>query len=130
MNFDVFIHVSGDKRLFQNFQKINNSRIQTTDDTILKINDFENIFIKLFESRTLTLTNMLYVSKIIVNLINVVFLNEKKIEAYFSFNKSTYLNYFDQHVIFANNIHKQYLLKIDVNTIMSFRERQSKQQKF
>ena len=75
------------------------------------------------------LTNVLYVSKIIVNFINIVFLNEKKIEAYFSFNKSAYLNYFDQHVIFANNVHKQYLLKINVNMIMSFRERQLKQQK-
>ena len=66
---------------------------------------------------------MLYVSKIIVNLISVVILNEKNIETYFSLNKSTYLSYFGQYVIFANNIHKQYLLKIDVNTIMNFRER-------
>ena len=72
---------------------------------------------------------MLYISKIIVNFINVASLNEKRIEVYFSFNQSTYLNYFDQHVIFANNVHKQYLLKIDINMIMSFRERQSKQQK-
>ena len=93
---------------------------------MLKINNFENIFIKLFESRTLTLTNVLYMLKIIVNLINIVFLNEKRIKVYFSFNKSTYLNYFDQHVIFANNVYKQYLLKIDVNTIKNFREQQSK----
>ena len=96
----------------------------------MKINDFKDIFIKLFKGRTLTLINVLYVLKIIVNLINVAFLNEKKIEVYFLFNKSAYLNYFDQHVIFANNVHKQYLLKIDVNMIMSFRERQLKQQKF
>ena len=71
---------------------------------------------------------MLYVSKIIVNLINVVFLNEKSIETYFSSNKSAYLNYFDQHVIFANNVHKQYLLRTEINTIMNFREQKSKHQ--
>ena len=72
---------------------------------------------------------MLYVLKIIINLINVASLNEKRIKTYFSFNQSAYLNYFDQHVIFANNVHKQYLLKIDNNMIINLRERQSKQQK-
>ena len=69
---------------------------------------------------------MLYVSKIIVNLISVASLNEKNIETYFSLNKSAYLNYFDQHVTFANNVHKQYLLKTEINTIINLREQKSK----
>ena len=127
INSDVIIHVSDNRELFQNFQKISSSRFQTIDDTILNINDFEDIFIKLFKNRTLTLTQVLYISKIIVNLISVVFLNEKNIETYFS-NKSAYLNYFDQYVIFANNVHKQYLLKTEINTIINFREQKSKHQ--
>ena len=71
---------------------------------------------------------MLYISKIIVNLIRVVSLNEKNIEVYFSFNKSAYLNYSDQYMTFANNVHKQYLLKTEINTIMNLREQKSKQQ--
>ena len=128
INSDVIIHISDNRKLFQNFQKVNSSRIQTTNDTILNINDFEDILIKLFKNRTLTLTQMLYVSKIIVNLISDVFLNENNIEIYFSSNKSAYLNYFDQHVTFANNVHIQYLLRTEINTIMNFREQKSKHQ--
>ena len=94
----------------------------------MNINDFEDIFIKLSKNHTLTLTQILYISRIIVNLISVIFLNKKNIKAYFSFNKSAYLNYFDQHVTFANNVHKQYLLKIEINTIMNLREQKSKHQ--
>ena len=128
INSDIIIHVSDDKKLFQNFQKINSLRVQTANDTILNINDFKNIFIKLFKNRTLTFTQMLYVLKIIVNLISVVFLNKKNIETYFSFNKSAYLNYLNQHVTFANNVYKDYLLKIKINTIMNLREQKSKHQ--
>ena len=120
INSDIIIHVSDDKKLFQNFQKINSLRVQTANDTILNINDFKNIFIKLLKNRTLTFTQMLYISKIIVNLISVVFLTEKCIEIYFSFNKSAYLNYFDQYIIFANNVHKQYLLKTCKIDIVDF----------
>ena len=60
----------------------------------------------MFEDRALTLMNVLYMLKIIVNFIIIVFLNKKKIKAYFLLNKLTYLNYFNQHMIFANNVYK------------------------
>ena len=49
-------------------------------------------------------------------------LKKKNIKFHNSVNKTSYFEYYEQHVSYVNVIRKQYLLKIEIQKIMNLRE--------
>ena len=66
--------------------------------------------------------NVLHVSNLKKNFINIAILKEKNIEFYNFVNKMSYFEYYKQHVDYVNVIKKQYLLRIEIQKIMNLRD--------
>ena len=107
--------------MFKNTRKTF-SVIEVADDNILQINIIKKIVIQLFRKNKLTLINVLYVSNLKMNFINITILKKKNIEFYNSVNKTPYFEYYEQHVNYMNVIKKQYLLRIEIQKVMNLRE--------
>ena len=58
-----------------------------------------------------------------MNLISITILKKKNIEFYNFINKTSYFEYYEQHVNYVNIIKKQYLLKIEIQKVMNLREK-------
>ena len=110
INSKVIIYVFEDRSLFKNTRKTI-SAVEIADENILQINIMKKIIIQLFKRSTLTLTNVLYLSNLIINLISTVMLKEKNIEFHSSASKTLYFEYYEQHISYVNVITRPHLLR-------------------
>lgn len=114
------IHVSGDRNLFKNLRH-SHAKVETADGSILPIKCMGDCMIQLPGGSDLTLTQVLFVPGIKVNLISVAAFGDKGIGCYFPAGRPAYL-YKGQHVAFTDNVKQQYLLRTEASKAMGLRE--------
>lgn len=114
------IHVSGDRNLFKNLRH-SHAKVETADGSILPIKCMGDCMIQLPGGSDLTLTQVLFVPGIKVNLISVAAFGDKGIGCYFPAGRPAYL-YKGQHVAFTDNVKQQYLLRTETSKAMGLRE--------
>ena len=121
INSKIIIHVFEDQNLFKNTRKTF-STVEVADGNILQINIIKKIIIQLSKKSTLTLINILYISNLKINLINTAMLKKKNIEFHNFISKTSYFEYYEQHVNYVNVIKRQYLLKTEIQKIINLRD--------
>ena len=93
MNSNAIHHCSNNKILFKNL-KSTNDVARTTNDEIIRVEIIDNISIQLINEKTLILSNVRYISKLIVNLINTSSLHYRKFN--FTYSIKNLCNIFNE----------------------------------
>ena len=83
LNSNATHHCSNNKILFKNLKSTNNVA-RTTNDEIIRVEIIDNVSIQLINEKTLILTNIRYLSKLIVNLINTSSLHHRNFNLTYS----------------------------------------------
>ena len=104
-------HVSGNRSLFTNFNPENSQSVQTASGEILPIGGTGDVVISLSNQSTLTLTDVLYVPGLTVNLVSTPRLWHKGIAVGFPPGKPAILEYGSQFIAHADNVEDQFLLR-------------------
>ena len=107
--------------MFRNTRKTS-SAVEVADGNILQINTMGEIVIQLPRRSKLTLTNVLYVPGLKVNLISTAVLREKNIGFHSPASKTPYFEYYGQHVGYVDVVRRQYLLRTEVQKAMNLRD--------
>ena len=107
--------------MFRNTRKTS-SAVEVADGNILQINTMGEIVIQLPRRSKLTLTNVLYVPGLKVNLISTAVLREKNIGFHSPASKTPYFEYYEQHVDYVDVVRRQYLLRTEVQKAMNLRD--------
>lgn len=115
------VHVSGDKRLFRNMRSTTSS-VQVANGDTINIGSMGDISINLPGGSTLTLTNVLYVPGMKVNLLSTAMLREKQIGFFSPAEDTSYFEFKGQHVAYVDVVCRQYLLRTESHTAMELRE--------
>ena len=93
LNSNAIHHCSNNKILFKNL-KSTNDVARTTNDEIIRIEIIDNISIQLINEKILILSNVRYISKFIVNLINISSLHYRKFN--FKYSIKNFCNIFNE----------------------------------
>ena len=93
LNSNTIFYCSNNKILFKNL-KLTNDVARIINDKIIRIEIINNISIQLINKKTLILSNIRYISKLIINLINILNLYYRKFN--FTYSIKSFCNIFNK----------------------------------
>ena len=107
LNSNAIHHCSNNKILFKNLRSTNDVA-RTTNDEIIRIEIIDSISIQLINEKTLIFTNVRYLSKLIVNLINTSSLHHRNFNFTYSIKNLCNIfneNHFVDQIDMINNVY-------------------------
>ena len=114
LNSNIIKHTFENKRLISNIRLQKRQSVQTVDEYIISIKNIDDVVIVLSNQKTLTLIDVLFLFRMIINLINTSRLWHNEIEIYSSSHEFTMLKFNFEVVTYANNVVDQFLLRTNV----------------